>query len=747
MSMGDFNNSSPGSDDDILRETEDGDGEPTGRAPSEASYVGPLIEGHHSTDQEQQQSSNSSFPRQLFADIARNATSLFSQSSADQLSLGRFPPASLGSRQILPTFTPTDRALPAREVTDETLDDAYVTFILYCNPSVPLDCDTTELRKAFRLPPKSDGKTFNVYELLQLIMRLEQKEIKTWTKLAIELGVERTPDQSAQKVQQYAVRLKRWMHAMHIDAFFEYCLGKAHSYYIQIPQAGPEEIRDGVPLEEDLALRALHPENRPKRGRRKTEDRNDENSERDIPASKRQQIDSSTPTTADAVSAMEHFHSSLFPGPHSAVGPGPDADSMERYIGGEVTPDPWSATAAAISGVGGSSNGQQFRWRAFSKEATTPHPSSAPILSLDTPTDEIMTPTITTPMSAKPRSRRRHGPAVSSAWPSSGNPLTGKLRGRPPSNRSVRDGPFSTFPVNPSGKSSVSIDLGAGATGTPTSTPIVTSNPQQFPLIQQSSRPSGLHLQVPPRKHSTVTMASPVAPRQINGANMLKPDSAVEDLERVFAANLLQGSMVDLSIDDVKNIARKAISNLRRMSREGLPISEMSALSTLKLLLGCETNSSALFKDFKIEKIPTLRGSGSMLRSVEDGSATLDRFKLSWRIEIGSLKGDFSQVVRLGMVSGKFGQNGDLMGTDEEEEEVEGENDDDERAYDRFDFPSGNTTSRGGRENRRDGIDNGRDPSGNEFDWRRKYFEMEKRLREKENEIATIKRKVLHAVM
>lgn len=98
--------------------------------------------------------------------------------------------------------------MPSRVVTDENLDDAYIAFILYCNPSVPLDCDTTELRKTFRLPPKSDGKTFNVYELMQLIMRLEQKQIKTWTKLAIELGVERTPDQSSQKVQQYAVRLK-----------------------------------------------------------------------------------------------------------------------------------------------------------------------------------------------------------------------------------------------------------------------------------------------------------------------------------------------------------------------------------------------------------------------------------------------------------------------------------------------------------------------------------------------------------
>lgn len=98
--------------------------------------------------------------------------------------------------------------MPDKNVSDETLDDAYVAFILYCNPSVSLDIDTTDLRKQFRSPPKSDGKTFNVFTLFKLIEKFESKEVKTWTKLAIELGVERTAESSAQKVQQYAVRLK-----------------------------------------------------------------------------------------------------------------------------------------------------------------------------------------------------------------------------------------------------------------------------------------------------------------------------------------------------------------------------------------------------------------------------------------------------------------------------------------------------------------------------------------------------------
>lgn len=105
----------------------------------------------------------------------------------------------------------SSRALPSLEVTDESFDNAYVDFILYCNPSVSMDVDTAELRKGFRSPPKSDGKNFSPFVLFGLISKLEAKEIKTWTQLVIELGVE-LPDtsknQSTQKVQQYAVRLK-----------------------------------------------------------------------------------------------------------------------------------------------------------------------------------------------------------------------------------------------------------------------------------------------------------------------------------------------------------------------------------------------------------------------------------------------------------------------------------------------------------------------------------------------------------
>jgi hypothetical protein len=115
-----------------------------------------------------------------------------------------------------PTDQAESRVLPTRDVTDETIDDTYVSFILYCNPNVPSSVDTSELRKTFRCPPRSDGKSFSVFRLFELIRKLDNKELKTWIQLAIELGVEppsMEKKQSTQKVQQYAVRLKVRSHS------------------------------------------------------------------------------------------------------------------------------------------------------------------------------------------------------------------------------------------------------------------------------------------------------------------------------------------------------------------------------------------------------------------------------------------------------------------------------------------------------------------------------------------------------
>jgi len=108
-------------------------------------------------------------------------------------------------------FPSPARRLPDRNVNGTSIEDAFVAFILYCNPGVPPETDSAALREAFRTPPKSGGKSFSTFALFELIKKLETKELKTWAELALKLGVE-PPDQekgqSSQKIQQYAVRLK-----------------------------------------------------------------------------------------------------------------------------------------------------------------------------------------------------------------------------------------------------------------------------------------------------------------------------------------------------------------------------------------------------------------------------------------------------------------------------------------------------------------------------------------------------------
>ena len=122
---------------------------------------------------------------------------------------GHFQPSNMPTNQS----TTLERTLPPKQVSDQTMDDAYIQFIMYCNPSISADTETGELRKGFRTPPKSDGKSFSPYVLFELIAKLEDKKdgIDNWTKLVLELGVEppnQDKGQSSQKVQQYAVRLK-----------------------------------------------------------------------------------------------------------------------------------------------------------------------------------------------------------------------------------------------------------------------------------------------------------------------------------------------------------------------------------------------------------------------------------------------------------------------------------------------------------------------------------------------------------
>ncbi|OLN92181.1 ARS-binding protein 2 [Colletotrichum chlorophyti] len=413
-----------------------------------------------------------------------------------QPSHGAAPSSSGSSVSASPAF------LPDRNVTAETIEDAYVQFVLYCNPAIPPETDAAALREAFRVPPKSGGKSFSTFTLFQLIRRLETKEIKTWAELALKLGVE-PPDQgkgqSSQKIQQYAVRLKRWMHSMHVDAFFEYLMDHPHPYWIDIPHGQTpvrEAGRDGVLAEDDMALRALLPHIRPKRGRKRPED-----DEFTKSPSRRLRVDSPPGGNGFSTTRADHM------GPWSAH---PDGRAMfscpdPLRLASNTTstsewPEPLEQAPAYLQGP---------------MSAVTPSTGNGGFWG-----DSESRSSITPP---RPKaSHRRHGAkVVSSAWRSGGSGSSGKTRGRPPMTKTNMNGPYVAFPTNRSTYERPSSEFNnITQPGTPT-TP-VTSIPQgalsgthtELPCPPQLPRPvkPNISPQVPERSGGSVRLATSPPP-------------------------------------------------------------------------------------------------------------------------------------------------------------------------------------------------------------------------------------------
>ncbi|CAG8699953.1 14357_t:CDS:2 [Rhizophagus irregularis] len=147
-----------------------------------------------------------------------------------------------------------ERQLPSKEgINQSNISDRFVEFIMYCNPLAPENLDKVALVRSFNAVPKSDGKVFQTWTLYQLVDKHYAGEIRTWTKLAQKLGVVRTPEASPQKIQQYAVRLKKWMASVHVDAYFDYLLSRPNDYY-QLPQRNPTDASDD---ESDVVLKLI----------------------------------------------------------------------------------------------------------------------------------------------------------------------------------------------------------------------------------------------------------------------------------------------------------------------------------------------------------------------------------------------------------------------------------------------------------------------------------------------------------
>lgn len=421
---------------------------------------------------------------------------------------------------------------------------------------------------------------------------------------------------------------------MHVDAFFEFCLGKPHRYYTDLPTAtanSSEEGRDGVPLDEDLALRALMPEWRPKRGRRKNEEKEAENSA-EQPVAKRPHLDSHH-------SAVEYdglgVHSAIYPGSAAPWTAYPD----------DLNPDGWNLASAMPHGQNMPPNvnsnmyvgraGFEFpRWRR--DLSPSGYPQSAITLSHRPPETVINEPqSAITPSSSsktKSQSRRRHGPAVSSAWQSKGNVGGGKQRGRPPAQKATHDEPPSatpvkvgeTYPLNDRSTPEVQRQAVPPAiTSQLNSQPSHPSQPSQ-PFQPSQSRPNKLQLQVPERLGGPVRLATPPLVR-LNGTGHLRRNSIdyfripdgddedggsiviqesrqsetihdndfnIEDVARAFATRLLRtkiiGRSTGLSVAEANMVASKAVLSIcGDMPRPRASIAKILAMKCA-IILGVE---------------------------------------------------------------------------------------------------------------------------------------------------------------
>lgn len=313
------------------------------------------------------------------------------------------------------------------------------------------------------------------------------------------------------------------MRAMHIDAFFEYCLGHQHPYYTKVYPLTEqeEECRDGVPRDEDLALRALVPEWKPKRGRKRVDEVGVDHKEQ-----KKTRLytpnagveggyhtdetpQSSMPWSACPDSA-EHPPGGWPTGPpahlDNAKNP-PRMATPERPIDIQPTAARWSFSVH---------RSPPFQ---YPQSAVTPRHRDLDALFSNEPQSAI------TPSSADTVGGKRRGrPTVSSAWLGN-SPSAGKARGRPmhsdtPSsslsmavtshpyirpNDNVPLEPPNTVP-SPSNEAAMAISAGAGASAA------------QPPRNYAPSRPTKLHLQVPKSAGTPIRLATPPL-LLVNGQN------------------------------------------------------------------------------------------------------------------------------------------------------------------------------------------------------------------------------------
>lgn len=388
---------------------------------------------------------------------------------------------------------------------------------------------------------------------------------------------------------------------MHVDAFFEYCLGHDHSYFTQPhplhDQSG--ETRNGVPREEDLALRALFPEWKPKKGRKRMDDK--------------EPNDTRTPKKLHLDAHAENLASNIF---------GYNADVL---VSSEAEPEmPWSALddAGRVDPWANSST-LGAHWR--NPSPTPQYPQSAIIpryrSSSETPMPQEPQSAIPHGSADKVQHRRRRGPQVSSAWPATGTSATGRLRGRPSAQQTTQNGPFTTFPANPKDKNMPRDNYNQALSQSPSVGHHRQSNgPSSVsslasPFQQHQTRPTRLQLQVPETTGAPVRLATPpvvlvngrgddvtVKDQYNPGARSLAPvdgqsefglpNFQLNDVTQAFAQRVLQATLVNretpFSVEEAQSIATATVEQVKSQCLPGLPTSVVVIYCATCLGVGSE---------------------------------------------------------------------------------------------------------------------------------------------------------------
>ena len=341
------------------------------------------------------------------------------------------------------------------------------------------------------------------------------------------------------------------MHAHHIDAFFQYLLGRPNDYYTNIP-TDPESAfstpRDNVPPEDDLALRALVPSFRPKRGRRREQD-----ADEDSASAKHARAENAASTAVEdneqsQSTTLQDVMSAAIDSPHpSAQSTGPQESKKPKlripypqsaipsYDYNAHMNEVWASAERAFLGPQASTPSQSqpthMPWGGSSqwpypRSAIDPQPPPNPF-SLQDGSQSAH------PLTHKGTPRKRPGSSVSAAWNSGSPPgKSGKGRGRPgrpPVSRVFQNGPYSAFKTNKKDRSARQSEELA-------SSPVIdlTPDPAQPPLTPRpasTQKPSKLSLQVPQQPAGNVRLATPPPKVLLNGGGDAGQNSNGEEPE------------------------------------------------------------------------------------------------------------------------------------------------------------------------------------------------------------------------